>query len=408
MEDGKLEAIRYFELDETERINVSRPQADMKRFDMQHEAQLMMEAKKERCNNYYPWKLIPIDLEPSDIERGGNSEEKEVQAERQKTTLECFYLQNMIPDSAKEPESNFYHRVVEGLRLEPVIIPLEDDSPVGVDYDPLPSAMNTNYDYNSVFNVADPNQQIGGYIPSNDNMQLPPPAAYNPNQNTNFGPPPGTGYQQQPGPNPSGYMPSMNMYDPPNNGGPPPSYNPNTNVDQYSSKSLGMPPPMFSNNTNNNVNPFGQDYGQPQHNVEPSFNNQIPPPMFSQGPPNEPSSSSSSSSYNSSNNSNTNNTNNYMGDNNQQNFPPMRPTWQGAPQQQQQQPVGGPPPPGPTGPRPNRFRNPGPGNAGAGRGRNFAPRGANSVCRFYLKFGKCKFGNSCNFSHNVDSKPIRF
>lgn len=397
MEDEKLEAVRYFELDETERINVTRPQADMKRFDMKHEAQLMMEAKKDRCHNYHPWKLIPIDLEPTDIERGCNSKEKEIQAERQKTTLECFYLQNRIPDSAMEPDNTFYP---DSLRIDPVIIPLEDDSATGVDYDITTSSINTNYDYNPVFNIVDPNQQIGGYIPTNDSMQLPASTSYNPNQNANFGPPAGSGYQQQP--NSSGYMPSMNMYDAPNSSGPPPSYNPNTNVDQYSSNTLGMSSSIFNNNTTNNVNnntnpPIYQDYAPPQHNVEPPFNNQLPPPMFNQASSNEP-----SPSYNSNNN--------YMNDNNQQNFPPMRPSWQSGPQ-----PGGGPPissgPSGPIGPRPSRFRNPGPGNVGgsAGRGRSFAPRGANNpICRFYSKFGKCKFGNNCNFSHNIDSKPSRF
>ncbi|XP_047544417.1 serine/threonine-protein phosphatase 1 regulatory subunit 10-like [Vanessa atalanta] len=125
--DSELEEIQYFELDETERVNVTKTFTDMKYLERIHEREAFQKARNlstddimEERTSWRP--LIPIDIEGQiQIEYGKNSKEKDIQAIRQKGTLQPLYFhKSMIPDSPHEPdiEAHTYN--------EPTIIPLED------------------------------------------------------------------------------------------------------------------------------------------------------------------------------------------------------------------------------------------------------------------------------------------
>ena len=139
-EDSRLQAVKFFELDETERVNVTRPPGaggygDLKRYDMKHEAEFMLLAKRSantfdvaddylsRAETFSPWKLIPCDGDTNLVEVGKDSKERQIQAERMRTTLETFYLRHQIPENPSEPEPEIF--VGED---QPKIIPLEDDN----------------------------------------------------------------------------------------------------------------------------------------------------------------------------------------------------------------------------------------------------------------------------------------
>lgn len=122
-----LEEIRYFELDETERINVSKSSfVDMKNMERfsERDAIIMSRRGFQQDDNMEPqttWKpLIEVDdVQPHPD--GNQSRERHIQAEREMTTLRALYFSHaLIPDSPSEPE------------LEPVnnsdtpVIPLED------------------------------------------------------------------------------------------------------------------------------------------------------------------------------------------------------------------------------------------------------------------------------------------
>jgi len=114
--------VKFFELDETERVNVTRPAgsggsfSDLKRFDMKHEAEFMLMARRcannfdvsddyqSRVQTFGEWKLIPCDNQSNLVENGKESKERLIQAERMRTVLESFYVRNQIPDSPQEPE----------------------------------------------------------------------------------------------------------------------------------------------------------------------------------------------------------------------------------------------------------------------------------------------------------------
>ncbi|XP_026757335.2 serine/threonine-protein phosphatase 1 regulatory subunit 10 isoform X2 [Galleria mellonella] len=125
--DSELEEIQYFELDETERVNVTKPFTDMKYLERIHEREAFQKARNlsnddvmEEKTSWRP--LIPIDTEGQiQVEYGKNSKEKEIQAIRQKGTLQPLYFhKSMIPDSPFEPDPETHPY------SEPTIIPLED------------------------------------------------------------------------------------------------------------------------------------------------------------------------------------------------------------------------------------------------------------------------------------------
>ncbi|XP_043525734.1 calponin homology domain-containing protein DDB_G0272472 isoform X1 [Frieseomelitta varia] len=122
-----LESVRYFELDETERVNVTKTFTDMKQMEKQNEREAFQMARKlsneDLMEERTRWKpLIPIDLPPPLVEPGKDSREKDIQYAREKGILQALYFnRSMIPDSAAEPDEERHH-----VYSEPKTIPLDD------------------------------------------------------------------------------------------------------------------------------------------------------------------------------------------------------------------------------------------------------------------------------------------
>lgn len=125
--DSELEEIQYFELDETERVNVTKTFTDMKYLERIHEREAFQKGRNlsnddvmEERTSWRP--LIPIETEGQiQVEHGKNSKEKDIQAMRQKGTLQPLYFHKaMIPDSPLEPEPETHPY------SEPTVIPLDD------------------------------------------------------------------------------------------------------------------------------------------------------------------------------------------------------------------------------------------------------------------------------------------
>lgn len=132
VEDSKLRQFRYFELDETERVNVNNLHnfGDMKTLEMKRERQAVETARRlmgDRMEEVIPFRpprrlTLPEPL----AEPGANSLEKEIQKLRQQKTLqEIYFSKEMIPDSAYEPDPE------QLSSKEPKIIPLEDENGPG-------------------------------------------------------------------------------------------------------------------------------------------------------------------------------------------------------------------------------------------------------------------------------------
>ena len=123
----ELESIRYFELDETERVNVTKTFTDMKQMEKQGEREAFQMARKLSTEDLMEektrWKpLIPIDLPAPLVEPGKDSREKDIQYAREKGILQALYFnRSMIPDSPSEPDEERHHVIID-----PKIIPLED------------------------------------------------------------------------------------------------------------------------------------------------------------------------------------------------------------------------------------------------------------------------------------------
>lgn len=118
-----LEEIRYFELDETERVNVTKAFVDMKQMERSSERDAFLISRKltteDVMSEQMPWTaLILVDDVP---DHPVKSKEKEVQADREKTCLKTIYFNRaMIPDSPLEPD------VIAFQNIEPPTIPLFD------------------------------------------------------------------------------------------------------------------------------------------------------------------------------------------------------------------------------------------------------------------------------------------
>lgn len=118
-----LEEVRYFELDETERVNVTKAFVDMKQMEHTSERESFLISRNVATEDLMvekiPWApLILVDDVP---EHQVKSIEKEVQADREKTCLNTIYFNKaMIPDSPHEPD------VIALQNVEPRTIPLFD------------------------------------------------------------------------------------------------------------------------------------------------------------------------------------------------------------------------------------------------------------------------------------------
>lgn len=120
-----LEEVRYFELDVTERCNVTRTFTDLKHMERVDERNKYMLARKVDADDMMvertAWlPLIAIDNVPPHPE-GVNSQERRIQQNRERTILQALYFnRHMIPDSPAEPDVEVYSI------SEPVHIPMDD------------------------------------------------------------------------------------------------------------------------------------------------------------------------------------------------------------------------------------------------------------------------------------------
>lgn len=178
--DSELEEVKYFELDETERVNVTKTFTDMKQMEHVGEREALQLSRKvpneDLMDERTTWKpLVPLDLPPPLAESGSKSLEKSIQFAREKVVLQALYFnRTMLPESAAEPDVEHHHVT------DPAIIPLEDvtGNPDSVnDYQntpwPEPKGSPPHNNLNSIPNVPT-NMFSGGIPPFNPNPIGPP------------------------------------------------------------------------------------------------------------------------------------------------------------------------------------------------------------------------------------------
>lgn len=130
--DDILVDIRYFELDETERVNVTKTFGDMARMEMSSEREALLNRKlnnEDLMEVQTNWRVpYELDVEDPPAVPGSKSLEKDVQFAREKTVLPAFYFdKRKIPDSPEEP-------VPENHQMsDPTIIPLDDPESQEID-----------------------------------------------------------------------------------------------------------------------------------------------------------------------------------------------------------------------------------------------------------------------------------
>ncbi|EDW65040.1 serine/threonine-protein phosphatase 1 regulatory subunit 10 [Drosophila virilis] len=276
--EEKLTQIRYFEVDRSERVNVTKQSfLEMKNMERYSERDALNIARRGFDDIMEPqmeWRpLIEVANVP-DHPNGNLSKQRVVQAEREATTLRALYFSpDMIPDSAAEAElePHFSHDIP--------IIPIDDltGNPDAVnDYSSLPwpepkgySAASNELGYND--------NSMNNIIPGMNPNLLP--------QNNPFQPF-GTNYMPNAGnmpPNPNPQMP-LNMPQP----GPPPIWqNPMVAGSPMMNPMNGPPAGMEMNNPPGMPPNFmGNQFGSPggPFGAPPGFNNMNFPPMMMNGP----------------------------------------------------------------------------------------------------------------------------
>ncbi|XP_052869079.1 serine-rich adhesin for platelets [Anopheles cruzii] len=121
-----LEEIRYFELDVTERCNVTKSFTDMKQLERVDERQNFRMARKvgseDNMTERTPWRaLLVVDNVPPSPD-GSQSLERNIQHQRERIVLQALYFnKSMIPDSPFEADPIDTYQTAD-----PVHIPLED------------------------------------------------------------------------------------------------------------------------------------------------------------------------------------------------------------------------------------------------------------------------------------------
>ncbi|XP_058062172.1 serine-rich adhesin for platelets [Anopheles bellator] len=121
-----LEEIRYFELDVTERCNVTKSFTDMKQMERVDERQKFMMARKvgseDNMTERTAWRaVLVVDNVPPSPD-GSQSLERNIQQQRERSVLQALYFnKSMIPDSPFEADPVDTYQTAD-----PVHIPLED------------------------------------------------------------------------------------------------------------------------------------------------------------------------------------------------------------------------------------------------------------------------------------------
>lgn len=264
----ELEEIRYFELDITERCNVTRTFTDLRIMERVDERQKYMLARKttfedmmmERTN----WQpLVVVDNVPPHLD-GANSQERRIQRDRERNVLQALYFnRHMIPDSPAEPDVEVYSI------SEPAHIPLEDvtgnpDSVNDFTSMPWPEPKST-----------PPHESAGFNSP------------FFPGQNNDFPPFGGVGGWELPGQHgpgslpgmfPPGRMPQGMPHGAGNNGPPPHIGNAGAGRGHNVMPPMGLPPHMQPNMPPNMPPNMGPNM-HPHPNMFPNNFVRGPPPM---------------------------------------------------------------------------------------------------------------------------------
>jgi len=125
--DDSLVETQYFELDETERVNVNKL-----KFEEQRKRELELEKtalhkkpSSNELNDARQWPTftnLALSCELPEIDYGGNSNEKREQPLRENTVLQALFFNNKLPSDPLEPDA------AGGARGETKPIPLEDFS----------------------------------------------------------------------------------------------------------------------------------------------------------------------------------------------------------------------------------------------------------------------------------------
>ncbi|ALC39539.1 PNUTS, partial [Drosophila busckii] len=282
--EDKLTQVRFFEVDRTERVNVTKQSfLEMKNLERYSERDALNISRRgfdDTMEAQIEWRpLVEVDNVP-DHPNGSMSKQRYVQADREATTLRALYFSvEMIPPCPVEAEIEPHYS------YDIPIIPFDDltgnpDATNDYSAQPWPEPKG----------FADNTNEMNTFNDSNMNNMMPPginPNMLPPNHFQPFGPNFMPNTNNMP-PNPQQQM-SMNMQQP----GPPPIWqnqmpgNPMMNpmnvppvgMDMNNVGGVGMPP-NFMGNQFGSPGPFGGP---------PGFNNMNYPPMMMNGPgPNGP------------------------------------------------------------------------------------------------------------------------
>ncbi|XP_016847210.1 serine/threonine-protein phosphatase 1 regulatory subunit 10 isoform X4 [Anolis carolinensis] len=127
-EESKLREYFYFELDETERVNVNKIKdfgeaAKREMLKDRHAFETARRLSYDAMEEKVPWSYPkPIDLPTPLVHPGSGSQEKFIQAEREKGILqELFLSKESVPESPHEPDPETYEPV------PPKLIPLDEE-----------------------------------------------------------------------------------------------------------------------------------------------------------------------------------------------------------------------------------------------------------------------------------------
>lgn len=262
--DGNLTQIKYFELDETERVNVTRNFVDMAKMEMSGERHaLQMSRKLSTEDTMEPqtmWRMLYIiDQNEPLIMYGCKSKERDVQFAREKDVPQVFYYdRRLVPDSPQEP-------IMENHPMkDPINIPLEDSETQEFDKRTSPWPEPKGSPPHVEENIPPP---VFPTMPMPfQNFQHGAPPTFHQNMAPRFGPPGGPGVFGGP----------PNMMGPPNGNmmGPPPNMIPPAEMMHQ-----GPPANPHAYGPPDNFNPMMND----NNNYQMPFN---PPPNMGMYPPN--------------------------------------------------------------------------------------------------------------------------